>query len=196
MHPVIEIIKSRRSVREYRDKEVEGELLHLILEAGCNAPSAHNAQPWYFGIVKGEKKEKISGAIREYYKKMVFGLNSVLEQSARIIDSAPVIITVWNHCPLSSRIEKIKDIPPEYKGIIRDYEIQSISAAIENMWIAATALGLGMAWLGITVFCEKEIKELLNIRGNLITILSVGYPKGELSRTKRISLERIAIFYQ
>ncbi len=198
MNPIIETIRNRCSVREYANKEVEDELLNLILEAACNAPSVHNVQPWYFGIVKGEKKEKISDIIREYHKKMLFGFHNTMKQSAKIISSAPVIITVWNQAPLSSRMKKIADIPYNYKEIIRDYEIQSISASIENMWIAATSLGLGMAWLGITVFCEDEIKKLLNIQGNLITILSLGYPKENLStvRAKRKKIDEIVGFYQ
>jgi nitroreductase len=198
VNSTIEIIGKRHSIREYQNKEVEDEVLHLILEAGRNAPSVHNVQPWYFGIVKGEKKEKISDIIRECHKKMLFGFHNTMKQSAKIISSAPVIITVWNQAPLSSRMKKIADIPYNYKEIIRDYEIQSISASIENMWLAATGLGLGMAWLGITVFCEDEIKNLLNIQGTLIAILSLGYPKENflIVRTKRKKLDQIVGFYQ
>jgi nitroreductase len=198
MNPVLEAIKNRSSVREYSDKEVTDELLLLILDAARTAPSVHNIQPWYFGIVKGEKKCKIADILREHYTKMLFGFHTVMRQAATIIDNAPLIITVWNIQPLSSRLKNIKDISHEYHENISGYEIQSIAASIENMWIAAASLNLGMAWLGITTFCQNKISTLLDINGNLIAILTLGYPKeyAPVQRSNRNRLEKVVGYYR
>ena len=45
------VIKNRRSVRKYREKPVPRELLEELMEAACWAPSADNAQPWYFVVL-------------------------------------------------------------------------------------------------------------------------------------------------
>ena len=51
MHPVLENIRSRRSIRRYKNEPLEQELLDQVLEAGFYAPSAMNRQPWHFCVV-------------------------------------------------------------------------------------------------------------------------------------------------
>lgn len=63
MNKVIEVIKSRRSVRKYLDKEVPKEILEDIVDCGRLAPSGYNKQPWIFVVVVDkEMKEKVANA--------------------------------------------------------------------------------------------------------------------------------------
>jgi nitroreductase len=60
-NPVLEAIHTRRSVREFEDKDVPDELIEKLLTAGIWAPSGLNNQPWRFTIVKdAEKKDALS----------------------------------------------------------------------------------------------------------------------------------------
>lgn len=179
---IIDLIGKRRSVREFSEREVEGELLDIIIEAGHKAPSAHNAKPWRFEVIKGEKKEQISDILSDYQEKLLFGFHNTAKQGALIIRNAPVVIAVWNKLPLSSRMRKISGLPPNYKELIRDFEIQSVSASVENIWLAAAGLGLGMAWLGVAAFCGNEISNLFNIQDEFIAVLALGYPKEKNDR--------------
>ncbi len=172
---LLDVIARRRSVRDFSEKDIGDDLLRMLLEAARTAPSVHNVQPWLFGIVRGQKKQSVSEVLHRHSATMMIGFHAVMEQAARIIQSAPVAVVVWNRCPISCRIAKVKDIDPEYVEQVKSYEVQSVAAAIENMWLAATSLGLGMSWLGIAAFCEQEINRLLGAQGSLIAILAVGY---------------------
>jgi nitroreductase len=58
---MLEAIKKRRSIRQYKDKEVEKEKIEEILRAAMTAPSAHNGRPWRFWLVQDqERKEKLA----------------------------------------------------------------------------------------------------------------------------------------
>jgi len=195
---VLEAIATRRSVRDFADREVGDDALFTLLEAGRAAPSVHNVQPWFFGIVRGEKKQAIAEVLRRRCAGMLVGFHAIMEQGAKIIDAAPALLVVWNRCPLSCRLERVKEIATEYIEHVKSYEIQSVAAAIENIWLAATGLGLGMAWLGIPAFCGQEINALLGVRGSLVAVLALGYPKdgpGEEPLTTRKALKDIAHFF-
>ena len=198
MPEFVELIMNRKSVREYAAKDVHDEQLHVILDAARNAPSVHNTQPWHFGIVRGERKAQIAGILDAQHTRLFFGFHAVMQQAARIVASAPVAIAVWNREPLSARLKRIPGISHEYLERMRDYEFQSVAASIENLWIAATSLDLGMAWLGIAVFCEGEINALLNVQARLIAILALGYPDrdGAAEKPRRKRLEEIVSFFQ
>jgi nitroreductase len=60
---MLDVIKKRRSIRKYQDKEIEKERVEEILKAVMMAPSAHNGRPWRFWVVRDkERKEKLSQA--------------------------------------------------------------------------------------------------------------------------------------
>jgi nitroreductase len=60
---VLNVIKQRRSIRDFSDKEIEQEKLDIILESARLAPSASNAQDWFFYVVKSrETREKIAAS--------------------------------------------------------------------------------------------------------------------------------------
>lgn len=54
-----EIIRERRSIRKYQDKDIPRQVLNELLEDALWAPSGTNRQNWYIYVVKGEKKEKL-----------------------------------------------------------------------------------------------------------------------------------------
>jgi nitroreductase len=56
MNPVLKTIKSRRSIRKFRQDQLRREDLDLILEAAIWAPSGHNAQPWHFLVIQDREK--------------------------------------------------------------------------------------------------------------------------------------------
>lgn len=112
-----ELIKSRRSVRNFSAQAVSQELIEKIIEAGTFAPSACNIQGWRFVVIdKTELKEKI------------YNLGGAI-----IIKSAPIIILVF-YDRRTTNLEYV------------DY-VQSAAAAMQNMLLAAEELGLGACWV-------------------------------------------------
>ncbi|MFQ6081449.1 MAG: nitroreductase family protein [Candidatus Bathyarchaeia archaeon] len=163
---VFEAIKNRRSVRKYKAKPVPDEFIEKILEAGRWAPTGGNIQPWKFIIVEDPKI-----------------LDMIRKVSPGYLGVAPFAIVV---CSDRERAYKIGG------KLGRDYLcIADCAMAVENMLLAAHALGLGAC--PVKSFSPVALKEILEIpRGiepELIVI--VGYPNKKPSRPPRFSLEEI-----
>ncbi len=65
---ILEIIMNRRSIRQYNGQEISNEVLEKLCEAGLAAPSARNARPWEFFIIKDREKLIRLSKIRAYWK--------------------------------------------------------------------------------------------------------------------------------
>ena len=150
---VFEAIKRRRSVRAYTSEEVSEEDVERLIEAARLAPSAGNIQPWKFVIItNAETKRRLSDA--------------ALHQT--FIEEAPVVIVVCADIARSS-------LGYGHRGA-NLYCLQDTAAAIENMLLAAQALGLATCWVG--AFHEEAVANLMNTPRNVrpVAIVPVGHP--------------------
>lgn len=171
-------IENRRSIRKYKDMPVSKQDIEKIIHAGMIAPSSKNRQPWRFIVVSGKAKLEMLQAMKngiEREKKeplLPESLHHVkaAEYTVNIMEQAPVNILVVN----TLGIDLEARLSPEQ----RVYEIcnaQSIGAAIQNMTLEATKLGLGSLWICDTYFAYKELKNWLDTDGELLAALAVGY---------------------
>lgn len=167
----MDIIRKRRSVREYLDKPVEKEKINELVEASRLAPSSCNSQCWRFVATTGEIKEQIT--------KQGMGGIIVANHWAK---TAPVIIVACADLSLIAH-----KIGAKVKGI--EYYLVDMGIAIEHLVLRATELGLGTCWIGW--FNEPAIRKLLKIpRGiKIIALLALGYPKEELKEHEKQRLE-------
>lgn len=165
---VFEAIKGRRSVRRYSGKEISDEDLKAILDAAIHAPSAGNIQPWIFIIVKdADTRKSLAGA--------AYG--------QRFIAEAPLAIVVCADERASAR---------GYGSRGRSlYCIQDTAAAIQNILLAAHALGLGSCWVG--AFDEDAAREVVKTPREVrpIALIPIGYPAEKPSSTRRKSLNSV-----
>ena len=161
--PILEIIKNRRSVREFQKKEIPDEIIDKLIEALIWAPSAGNLQSrkFYF-VFNQEMKKKLAEA--------ALGQNFIVEAPLVIIGCTDDKIT-WRYG------ERGKNL----------YSICDVSASIQNMILLVHEQGLGTCWIG--AFDEKEVIKILNLAENLrpIAIVPVGYPSEKPSVPARIS---------
>jgi nitroreductase len=135
---VFETIKTRRSVRAYLPENIPDKVIASVLEAAIWAPTAGNAQPWYFYVLRDEYlKQKLAEA--------------ALSQS--FIALAPVVIIV---CADLERAQSSYG-----KRGMELYCIQDSAAAVQNMLLCVHALGLGACWVG--AFDERAASELLDL---------------------------------
>lgn len=190
----ISLITNRRSIRKYKNIPVEKHLIEKILLAGSLAPSSKNRQPWHFVVVTdGAKEEMLSvmrqGLEREREKPLLpesACYRSGAENTLRIMEEAPVTIFVVNTLALSL----YQSLNPEE----RVYEIcnmQSVGAAMENMALAATELGLGSLWICDTYFAWEELNAWLEVDGELVAAMAVGYAGETPAARPRKSLDDI-----
>lgn len=181
MNAVIEAIKKRRSIRAYEPKPVSKDPLNLIIEAGNEAPSAMNSQPWRFVVITDtEAKRKLLKAALPQAKKiteMVKDVDperyeSIKKRYAELPDpvyySAPAVIFVIGN---------------------GRYAAHSCPLACENMMLAAHAHGLGSCWVGFGAMVteDKEVRDLLELgEGDAIFgPILIGYPKGDVQRPQK-----------
>lgn len=185
---ILQLIKKRRTIREYLDKPIPEEVLNKIIEAGTWAPSAHNLQPWKFIVITDKDIiESLANILSNPSNNILTGVRVVIKSSGRIIKKSPVVIIVLNNAVFSRKVKEYGD--DQYFVTAHISEIESIAAAVENMQLAATYLGIGMAWLTIPLFAKDDIARLLDFDGDLLAVLTLGYPaeKGKSAPRKQIS---------
>jgi nitroreductase len=169
-----DIIRSRCSVRAYRNQPVPRSHIHKICEAARLAPSACNSQTWRFvAVTRGRTIDRICAeAMRPVIP------NRWLRQAPLLIAGCAKLDIVANR--IGRRVTGT-----EY------YQID-MGIAMEHMVLKATELGLGTCWIGW--FREKKIREILSIpdRIKVCALLAVGYPgEGTTKKRSRKSLGKI-----
>lgn len=163
---VFEAIKGRRSIRKYEPRSVPDELIERILEAGQWAPTAGNIQPWKFIVVKDLKI-----------------LDMVRKVSPGYFGDAPLAVAV---CSDRERAYRVGG------KLCRDYLcIVDCAMAVENMLLAAHALGLGAC--SVKSFSSTAVKEILEIPEGIEPelLVIIGYPDERPQAPQRFTLEEI-----
>jgi nitroreductase len=198
----MKVIQDRRSIREWTAEPVSEEDIALILEAGRQAPSGENAQPWRFIIVKDpamrkkmaglagggsgrrftaeyvthQMQERFAGLQDEAKKKAAFEKLTSGQVSA-FCENAPLIIMVCGK-------KDVWDMPFD------------TSAAIENMLLIITALGLGACWVIAPCFDvrdEERTKELLGVPEGFkaVSLISIGHMTRPHRQRPRIPINQL-----
>jgi nitroreductase len=167
---ILDIIKGRRSIRDFKDKEVPEEAIDALIEAIRWAPSAGNLQSrkFYFIFNKDIKKRLASAALHQSF-----------------IAEAPLTVVACVDHSIAFRYGE--------RGV-HLYSIQDVAASIENMLLTAYELGLGSVWIG--AFRENEVSEILKLPKNLrpVAIIPIGYPARIPKPPPRLSKNEIIEF--
>lgn len=162
------MIFKRASVRKYTNQPVTDEQIEMLMKAGMAAPSAKNVQPWEFIVI--QKRETM------------LKITEIHPYSA-MLKEAPLVIVV---CGNESKI---------VIGGIEELWTQDCAAATQNILLEATELGLGGVWLAVypKKNIMKNLAELLILPDNIVpfSIISIGYPDGEVIPKDKFNPERI-----
>ena len=189
-----EVIERRRSIRRFQKKGVSKEMILQILEAARQAPSAKNAQPWRFLVLGPQSRNAALNAMDAGIRcRMDAVANRPLLADAihtlRIMKSAPVLILVVNPAGGTPA-----DSVSGWARVAELLDAMSVGAAVENLLLEAVALGLGALWIGNTFFAYDEIAAALEIQGQLLGAVAVGWPDETPEPRPRKSMEEIAGF--
>ncbi|MDP4115089.1 MAG: nitroreductase family protein [Bacteroidota bacterium] len=149
------ILFSRKSVRNFTDKEVTKEQLEHIVKAGMTAPSAMNKQPWTFIIIDD--------------RKLLDTLGDRLPHSKMLMQASAAIIVCG-------------DMHKALEDWQQEYWVQDCSAASMNILLATEAMGLGSVWTGLypAKGRVRTVVELLGLPEHIIPLnaIPIGYPAG------------------
>jgi len=161
----------------FLDKPISDADLKVILQAANQAPSAHNQQSWRFIVVRGEKKNDLVNLICAKAGDFPKPASALLRLASRSIASSPVVIAVANSGELISRGTELFKVDKETgHDFFRIMEIQSSAAAVQNLLIAATSLGIATVWLGVLVLIKNHILNFLGEpAGEFMAVIPIGY---------------------
>ena len=197
---LLEAIKSRRSVRFFKPDPVPREVVERILEAAIHAPNAGNAQQWFFIVVESEEKRReihrllkqahriyATWALREHMPP------EKVEKWMRLIDEGMYWAPIYVAAYIDMRSPRLI---PELRELEELMAVQSLAAAIENMILAAHAMGLGAVWLGVPLLIEKRFNEVLQPPPGcrLQAVIALGYPAEEPKPRPRKPLSEVVKF--
>jgi nitroreductase len=184
-------IQSRRSIRNFiPDKDVADSDITAILRAANQAPSAHNQQSWRFIVLRGSKKDELVDLVAGKAADFPRPSCALLRMACRSIASAATVIAVANSGELIRRGPRLFAVnQEEVRDFFRIMEIQSSAAAVQNMLLAATSLGIGSVWLGILILMKDDVLRFLGEpQGEFMAIVPIGYPLRPSSSPKKQSL--------
>lgn len=184
-------IQARHSVRTFLKDEVTDEEIGILLHAANAAPSAHNQQAWRFIILRGEKKQELAQLVTAQSAHFPKPAAALLRMGAKSIISAPVVIAVANTGDLIKHGTELFKVEKETAhDFFRTMEIQSSAAAVENILLAATSLGLGTVWLGVLYLIKDEVLRFLGEpEGEFMAVVPVGRPVKQGGGPKKQSVE-------
>jgi nitroreductase len=167
MNPELKFIFSRRSVRKYQDRQVPQEMLKDLLEAAMAAPSAVAKDPWHFLVIRDRDS---------------------LNRLAEVLPNAPML----RHAPAA--IVVCGDIDRAHDRQ-ESLMLQDLSAAVENVLLAANALGLGACWLGVHPRQERMdgIRRLFKLPDRIVPVagIALGWPAEQPEMRTRYNAGRV-----
>jgi nitroreductase len=161
----IESILKRRSIRRYTKEKVSDDEVEAVLRAGMCAPSAGNERPWHFVVIKERR------SLEEI---------SVFQPHANMVKEAQLAILVC----ADEQLEKYRGFWP-----------QDCAAAMENMLLACTSLGLGSVWLGIYPIEDRvaTMRNFLGMPSHMVpfALMPIGRPAENRPTNDRYEPDRV-----
>ena len=195
---VKECIYLRHSTRNYLlNSGISEDDLKEILNAGLQAPSSKNSQPWFYYIV--EDRERIVGVgkimeetisaqiVEKINSKEPYNLLAMALETARIIKTAPVLMIV---CYEKKQHSDVKVGGVEKEHLFYESEMvdcMSIGASVQNMLLMAESLGIDSLWIADILTVQDEVCKYLKIEYQIISAVLFG--KAAQSMRYRKSLE-------
>ena len=208
--PFFAVLAGRRSVRQFSAEVPPRELVVRAIEAATHAPSGMNKQPWRFVVIGNEavKAEMVTRVSREI--ETILALLAADEYADKVADylrnyatlfrTAPVVIAVLYReygQVIASLLERSNLKYPENQEEAANPAMQSVSAAIQNLQLAAHAVGLATCWMTAPLFARRQLHELLEVEEpwQLAAILPIGYAASINSNgPRRLRLDRVVRF--
>ncbi len=188
---VVELIKSRRTIREFSDRIPSRDVIRQCLDAAVWAPNPMNQQPWKFYVVTGAKLDAINDRFEATFfeKAQGVGLDEEIPPDCEIRKDETMLTMARaleeGGADTGTFVEKMVrffDAPvvvlfAHYRSAAESYRFGT-TAALENFLLAAHSLGLGTCWLGVARMCQDEVKPILSIPPELELLggVGIGYP--------------------
>jgi nitroreductase len=184
-----EVVLGQRACRSFADRPLGDDLVERCLEAATHAPSAENLQPWEFVVVRDDT---LRAAIGELTRQAWQGggrthsegrltpalLDEVHHGAEGGIASAPVIVVVGGNSSVALEATLASSVFP----------------AVQNLLLAATALGLGSAMTTLATLFADQLRDLLSLPASVrpMAVVPLGWPRSPLGPPRRLPVRERA----
>lgn len=197
---VFRVIGTQRAMRRYLPDEVPDNLIKKVLWAATRAPSGGNRQGWRFIVVKDpEKKKRLQEIYSEGWESFVkagYGSGGKelppveAESNARVMKSSQYLADHLHEAPVIIMVCSLAGDRSVNQGVAAG---ASIYPAVQNLMLAARALGLGTALTTIHRWKEDAVRELLGIPETVDTaaLIPLGWPRGKFGEGFRKPVEDV-----
>jgi coenzyme F420-0:L-glutamate ligase/coenzyme F420-1:gamma-L-glutamate ligase len=179
MPDLFDTIKQRRSIRKYLPRKVPKDVVLKVLDAAGWAPSAHNSQPWRFLLIENASvKRELAEQMAQAWAADLVKDGIETEETKRVarrerFANAPALILA---CITLENLHKFPD--EKRQKCEHDLAVESLGAAMQNLLLAAHALGLGACWFCAPAFCKETVREVLKVPETVEpeALIALGYP--------------------
>ena len=203
----LEFIYRRRSVRKFLDTPVSDEVVKLLIDAAIHAPSGKNAQNWHFVVVRNramiaemaamveKKHETLLPFMPDVQKQNEFkktvGYHTVFRNAPAVVlaFAGPYPVPADDLVPgtglTQSEIDRMRQAKPG---------IQNVAAALQNLHLAAAALGHGTCWMTWPNYAGTEIAQLVGFQKegySMVALTPLGIPAGGGASPARKPMEEV-----
>ena len=180
MH-ALEAIRTRRSLRQLDRRPVPRALIDEALALACLAPAPHHTRPWRYVIVGEDRRAELAERMGDAWRADLVGdghpaelIEKLLAKSRRQIVEAPaLILACLTH-------EGLRDWPDERRAR-NEWAMaqQSVGAGMQNLMLAAHALGLASYWISAPLFAPEAVRDALALPEDFVAqaFIVVGYPR-------------------
>ena len=174
------LIRERRSVfpAQYSGETIKREIIEEILENANWAPTHKFSEPWRFTVFTGEGLAQLASFMSELYKKVTTEQGAFNQSKYEKLKAKPLLAS--HIISIGMKRDKLERLPEVE-------EIEAVACAVQNMYLTATALGVGCYWGsgGITYFEEAKPFFDLGEKDRLLGFMYFGIPKSDLQAGKR-----------
>ncbi len=163
---IYRLIKSRRDIRHFSPKPIPPDVIMKVLEAAHHAPSVGFMQPWNFILIRSQEIRKQIHALFEETNE---------KELAKLTD--PDKHNLYRTLKLEGILDHRRDYPFVLgRAPMPETDLFSTCLAIQNIWLAARAEGIGIGW--VSILNREQVEKLLKIPNGvqLVAYLCVGYP--------------------
>lgn len=187
---LLQLMRSRRSVREYEARAVPRPVVTSLVEAAISAPSASNKQPWRFFIVDEASRlqamaQAVDARLRDVLAQLPPEVHQQVHDYGRYFvrfAAAPVVIAAA-YRPLAVLSHLLRDGSPLAQDIERmehHSSVVSVSLAVQNLMLYAHAAGLGSSCLAGPLIAADALKSFCGVPAgwDLACLVALGYPAG------------------
>ncbi|MCK9494049.1 MAG: nitroreductase family protein [Dehalococcoidia bacterium] len=174
---VWELFPHQRAVRAFADRPVPDEHVTKVLQAAMRAPSSQNGMPWRFIVIRDQAQKDALSPIYERCFDQVYGTNAPDRAAGR---------QPWSQVPVLIAV-----LTEARNGRTSMMTGASVYPAVQNLMLAARALGLGTVMTTLWRLENDAIREVLAVPEGweIAAFVPVGYPETPMGKSRRPPLE-------